>query len=88
MRDALSVLDQCLSFDDGVVTADRVREILGLADDELYQELLRLVVERNPAAVFTLVDRLCEAGVDLSDFMAGAAEVLRGLLMLQVGAEP
>jgi DNA polymerase-3 subunit gamma/tau len=88
LRDALSVLDQCLSFDDGVVTADRVREILGLADDELYQELLGLVVERNPAAVFTLVDRLCEAGVDLSDFMAGAAEVLRGLLMLQVGAEP
>jgi DNA polymerase-3 subunit gamma/tau len=88
MRDALSVLDQCLSFDDGLVTADRVREMLGLADDELYEELLRLVVERNPAAVFTLVDRLCEAGVDLSDFMAGAAEVLRGLLMLQVGAEP
>jgi DNA polymerase-3 subunit gamma/tau len=88
MRDALSALDQCLSFDDGVVTADRVREMLGLADDELYQELLRLVVERNPAAVFGLVDRLCEAGVDLSDFMAGAAEVLRGLLMLQVGSEP
>ena len=88
MRDALSVLDQCLSFDEGTVTADRVREMLGLADDELYQELLRLVVERNPAAVFTLVDRLCEAGVDLSDFMGGAAEVLRGLLMLQVGAEP
>jgi DNA polymerase-3 subunit gamma/tau len=88
MRDALSVLDQCLSFDDGVVTAERVREVLGLADDELYQELLRLVVERDPAAVFSVVDRLCEAGVDLSEFMAGAAEVLRGLLMLQVGAEP
>jgi DNA polymerase III gamma/tau subunit len=62
--------------------------VLGLADDELYQELLRLVVERKPEAVFPLVERLCEAGVDLSEFMAGAAEVLRGLLMLQVGAEP
>ena len=81
MRDALSVLDQCLSFEDGVVTSERVREVLGLADDELYRELLRLVVERNPGAVFSLVDRLCEAGVDLSEFMAGGAEVLRGLLM-------
>jgi DNA polymerase-3 subunit gamma/tau len=87
MRDALSVLDQCLSFDDGRVTADRVREVLGLADDELYEELLRLVVERKPEAVFSLVDRLCNAGVDLSEFMGGAAEVLRALLMLQVGAE-
>ena len=31
MRDALSVLDQCLSFGEGAVTAARVREILGLA---------------------------------------------------------
>jgi DNA polymerase-3 subunit gamma/tau len=34
------------------------------------------------------VDRLTESGVDLTEFMAGAAEALRGLLMLQVGAEP
>jgi DNA polymerase-3 subunit gamma/tau len=88
MRDALSVLDQCLSFDDGVVTAARVREVLGLADDELYEELLRLVVERKPEGVFALVDQLCNAGVDLSEFMAGAAETLRALLMLQVGAVP
>jgi DNA polymerase-3 subunit gamma/tau len=88
MRDALSVLDQCLSFGEGQVTAERVREVLGLADDELYREMLQLVLEQQPSAVFPLVDRLCEAGVDLSEFMAGAAEVLRGLLMLQVGAEP
>src|SRR5690242_3965620 len=36
MRDALSMLDQCLSFGDGAVTAVRVREILGLAGDERY----------------------------------------------------
>ena len=88
MRDALSVLDQCLSLGEGRVTAERVREVLGLADDELYQEMLELVVEQRPGGVFPLVDRLCEAGVDLSEFMAGAAEVLRGLLMLQVGSEP
>ncbi len=88
MRDALSVLDQCLSFGEGTVTAELVREVLGLADDELYDELLRLVVERQPGAVFSLVDRLCDAGVDLSEFMAGAAEMLRALLMLQLGAEP
>ena len=88
MRDALSVLDQCLSFGDGVVTAERVREVLGLADDELFGELLRSVAEREPGAVFFLVDRLCDAGVDLSEFMSGAADVLRALLMLQVGAEP
>jgi len=88
MRDALSVLDQCLSFGEGAITADRVREVLGLVDDELYAEVLHLVVERQPGGVFPLVDRLMDAGVDLAEFMAGTAEMLRGLLMLQVGARP
>ncbi|MGN6393341.1 MAG: DNA polymerase III subunit gamma/tau [Gemmatimonadales bacterium] len=88
MRDALSVLDQCLSFGEGDVTAPRVREVLGLVGDELYAEVLALVADRRPEAVFPLVDRLMDAGADLGEFMAGAGEALRSLLMLQLGNEP
>jgi DNA polymerase-3 subunit gamma/tau len=88
MRDALSVLDQCLSFGEGAITAERVREVLGLVGDELYAEVLALVAERRPEGVFPLVDRLDNAGADLIEFMAGAGETLRAMLMLQLGAEP
>ena len=88
MRDALSVLDQCLSFGEGTVTAGRVREVLGLVGDELFVEVLALVVERRPEGVFPLVDRLVDAGADLAEFMAGAGEALRALLMLQLGQQP
>jgi DNA polymerase-3 subunit gamma/tau len=88
MRDALSVLDQCLSFDGGTVTAARVRETLGLIADELYAEVLRVVADRRPAAVFDLVGRLLASGADLSTFMAGVGELLRGLLMRRLGIEP
>src|SRR6266542_846147 len=88
MRDALSMLDQCLSFGEGAITAARVREVLGLASDELYAEVLALAAERRPAAVFPLIDRLVNAGIDLAEFIGGAGEVLRALLMLQLGSEP
>jgi DNA polymerase-3 subunit gamma/tau len=88
MRDALSMLDQCLSFGEGAITAARVREILGLAGDERYAEILALVAERRPAAVFSLVERLMDAGADLAEFMGGVGEMLRALLMLQLGTEP
>ena len=88
MRDALSVLDQCLSFGQGAVTAERVREVLGLVGDELYAEVLTLVIARRPEGVFPLVDRLVNAGADLAEFMGGAGEALRALLMLQLGNEP
>ncbi len=88
MRDALSVLDQCLSFGEGEVTAVRVRQILGLVDDEVFAELLELVAERRPAGVFPLVERLTDAGADIVEFMGGAGEALRALLVLQLGGEP
>ncbi len=88
MRDALSVLDQCLSFGEGRITAARVRDILGLVDDEVYTELLGILAGRQPAGVFTLLDRLDEAGADLIEFSGGVGQMLRALLMLQLGATP
>ncbi len=88
MRDALSVLDQCLSLGEGGVTTELVRDVLGAVDDELYAELLDVIAERSPGRVFPLVDRLMDAGIDLGEFMAGAADTLRALLMVKLGATP
>jgi len=88
MRDALSLLDQVLSFGEGPVTAARVREVLGLIPDDSYGEMLRCIAERDAAAVFPLVDRLVESGADLSEFVSGAGETLRALLLVGVGGQP
>ena len=88
MRDALSVLDQCLSFGEGPITAAAVRQVLGLIGDEQYAEVLRLVAEKDTGAVFPLVDGLVNSGADLAEFMTGTAELLRALLMVQSGATP
>ena len=87
MRDALSVLDQCLSFGEGPVTADRVRDVLGLQGEALHGEVLALVADREPARVFPLVDQLMEAGADLVEFMTGVADLLRAVLVAHFGGE-
>src|SRR5438046_2925793 len=87
MRDALSLLDQVLSFSEGgaPVTAARVRAVLGLVPDELYGEMLRAMAGRDPGAIFPLIERLLEAGADLGEFVNGAAETLRAVLLVGVG---
>src|SRR5207249_8650318 len=80
--------DQVLSFGAGPVTAQRVRDVLGLIPEDRYSELLRLVAERDTKAVFPLVDRLSAAGADLGEFVAGAGEVLRAVLLAGLGGEP
>lgn len=88
MRDALSVLDQVLSLGDGTLTAERVRQALGLIGEEAYARALTAVASRQPALIFPLVDDLMAAGADLAEFMNGLAEGLRAVLMRQLGAEP
>ncbi len=88
MRDALSVLDQCLSFGEGPLTAARVRDVLGLVNDESYGAVLMLVADRQPGAVFAVLDRLVDGGADLAEFAGGLAEVLRALVMHHYGVTP
>ena len=88
MRDALSVLDQCLSFGEGILTAARVRQALGLMGDEAYGELLAAVADRQPGAVFAVMNKVSDSGADLAEFAGGLAELLRALVMSHYGAEP
>src|SRR6266545_3652958 len=88
MRDGLSILDQVLSFGEGAVTAERVREALGLIPDDAYGEMLRLIAERDEKLVFPLVGRLVDAGADLGEFIAGAGEALRAVLLVALGGQP
>src|SRR5690242_2032022 len=88
MRDGLSILDQVVSFGDGPVTAARVREVLGLISDDVYGEMLRLVAERDAKAVFPLVERLADQGADLGEFVIGAGDVLRAVLLANLGGKP
>jgi DNA polymerase-3 subunit gamma/tau len=88
MRDALSVLDQVLSLADGTITAERVREALGLIGDEAFGEVLAAVAAKDTGAIFPIVDRLANAGADLVEFMGGMADLLRALLQVLTGSQP
>jgi len=87
MRDALSLADQTLSLGEGVITAERVREALGLIAEDEYLAIYDLIVARDAAAIFPAVARLVDAGVDLGAFLGGLADILRAALALALGDE-
>jgi DNA polymerase-3 subunit gamma/tau len=87
MRDALSLTDQSLSLGEGMLTADRVRDALGLVPEEEYLATLDLIAERRAGDVFPLIQRLAESGVDFSAFLAGLADMLRAQLAVVLGSK-
>ncbi len=87
MRDALSLLDQVLSFTEGDPTTADVRRVLGLVEDQRYLELLRMVAERRAGDVFGFVGELLEEGYDLAEFYRGLADFLRSALSIRLGGD-
>jgi DNA polymerase-3 subunit gamma/tau len=87
MRDALSLTDQTLSLGEGVLTAERVREALGLIAEDEYLAIYDLIAARDAGAIFPAVARLVDAGADLGAFLGGLADILRAALALALGDE-
>ncbi|HEX6587486.1 MAG TPA: DNA polymerase III subunit gamma/tau [Longimicrobiales bacterium] len=88
LRDALSLLDQVLSFTEDSVTADDVRRILGLIEEEAYLELFEIVAGKRYGDVFRFVARIKDEGYDLNEFQRGLGDALRTLLVVKFdGAE-
>jgi DNA polymerase III subunit gamma/tau len=84
MRDALSLMDQVLSFAEGRVTGDDVRRVLGLVGEELYLEMFDIIAERRYADVFRFVQRIIDEGYDLTEFYRGLADALRALMIARL----
>jgi DNA polymerase III subunit gamma/tau len=85
MRDAESMLDQLLSVGTDKLTADRVRDVLGLVDGETIDTFLRSLVGGEELAGIELLDDLEGRGRDLKAFTDQAIERLRSALMASMG---
>ena len=85
MRDALSLTDQVLAMGEGKVTAERVRDALGLVPEDEFIAILDLIADRKAAEIFPAVARLSEAGIDFGGFLTGLADILRAQLSIVLG---
>ena len=84
MRDALSLLDQCIAFYLGQkLTYDHVLEVLGAVDTDVFSKLLRNVIGRNVAAVLDIVEELVMQGRELTQLVGDFTWYLRNLLLVK-----
>lgn len=84
MRDALSLLDQCIAFHFGQeLTYDKVLNVLGAVDTEVFSRLLRHVVDRDVTGCIGLLEEIVMQGRELTQFVTDFTWYLRNLLLLK-----
>ena len=87
MRDALSLLDQVVSFSEDGITAEAVQNLLGLIPRDLYFNLTQAILEQDGATALKVVENLVEEGGDIGEFTDGLLEHFRHLLVACVEGE-
>ena len=87
LRDALSLMDQAMSFSEAGIVAESVRDLLGIVPRELYFELTTAIQSQDGAAALKLIADLLEQGGDVGEFVEGLLEHLRHLLVAHVEGE-
>lgn len=84
MRDALSLLDQCIAFYLGQkLTYDYVLEVLGAVDTDVFSRLLRQIISQDVGKVLATVEELVMQGRELTQLAADFTWYLRNLLLVK-----
>lgn len=84
LRDAISLLDQCLAYAPQRLEADQVYRILGQVHQERLAQILDALADQRAQSLFLQMDTLFQEGIEPFQFLRDFVEYLRNLLMMQL----
>ncbi|WP_169543313.1 DNA polymerase III subunit gamma/tau [Sneathiella aquimaris] len=87
VRDGLSLLDQAIAHGDGAVSAEQVRDMLGLADRSRMLDLLETIFKGEIAEALTILRSQYDSGADPVVVIQDLLELTHWLTTLKVTPE-
>lgn len=88
MRDALSILDQCIAFNLGSrLTYDNVIDTIGAVDIDIFVKLFDRILELDVAGAIDVIGEIVWQGRELSRFVSEFTWFMRNILLVKVSAE-
>lgn len=88
MRDALSLLDQCVSFRNGRIGYEDAINILGIVNFDLIFNIVDNIINKNTEDVLRLIDEVIQNGKDISQFIKDLIHHFRNLMIVKTSKDP
>lgn len=88
MRDALSLLDQCISFGEGTLTYEDALKTLGIVNEDLLFNLVDNIEEKNLEKALHIVDDIIQNGKDINQFIKDLIYHFRNLMIAKTSTNP
>jgi DNA polymerase-3 subunit gamma/tau len=87
MRDSQSLLDQLLAFGGDRLTADQVREMLGMAGDDRVVALAEAVVAKDAGKALAVLDETAQGGLQMGELVDQMLAYWRDLMVVHCAGE-
>lgn len=81
MRDAISLLDQCISLGGGKIGYDDVLSVAGIVNDTFMTDFINCMLDKNIIAILGNIERLVMDGRDIAHFVSDLVLYFRNLLI-------
>lgn len=88
MRDALSLLDQCVSFTDGKIAYKEAIEILGIANLDMVFNMVSDIKDNNFETTLMTIDNIIQDGKDIHQFIKDIIIHYRNLMISKTSKSP
>ncbi len=85
MRDAISILDRCISENNENITECIVRDLTGIPKFEYLIDMSKAILEKNVENVIEIAEKLINDGKDINVFLWELVKMMRDFLMLKAG---
>lgn len=84
MRESISILDRCNAFlTNETATLDKVKYILGIADDNVFSELTKALIKEDVKEALSLLDMSIKNGKEITVFVNDYIYYLRNLMIIK-----
>ncbi len=84
MRDALSILDQCVGACGGKISLDAARSVLSVASDEAIGAAVNAIYEKDASKIIRSLSDIVQSGRDVNNFIEMLIRRFRDILVCKV----
>ncbi|NLM03992.1 MAG: DNA polymerase III subunit gamma/tau [Clostridiales bacterium] len=87
LRDALSILEQCISFNDNNITADDVLEVLGMVNYDILFKMAKSIADRNSVDTIYTIQEIVAQGKEIQQLIKDLINHFRSLMMIKLDVQ-
>lgn len=88
MRDAISILDQCISMGSAEVSYNDVLSVVGTVNDQFISDVVDAIGTRDISNLIRMIDRLVMDGMDIAHFISDLVLYYRNLMICKMTGSP